>query len=196
MAVKEDGEALPFADRVGVGVRLPRGRQEDAFLQRQGRGRKSGIHYGSSKTKPVASFSPNSLGLYDMNGNPVLSSVSLLGFRLARDNCPFSLFSVFPFSGKLPVVESAVPYTLDSATTATSGFSCSSPAPCLRSPIEVRCPPVAESGFGPWCDAEDREGGNHGHNRETKQHKDSPECLLVPSQCDNDGSAQHAKTHL
>ena len=57
------------SDRVGVGVRLPRGRQEDAFLQRQERGRKSGIHYGSSKTKPVASFSPNSLGLYDMSGN-------------------------------------------------------------------------------------------------------------------------------
>jgi formylglycine-generating enzyme required for sulfatase activity len=30
---------------------------------------KSGIHYTSSKTKPVASFSPNSLGLYDMSGN-------------------------------------------------------------------------------------------------------------------------------
>jgi formylglycine-generating enzyme required for sulfatase activity len=30
---------------------------------------KSGIHYGSSKTKPVASFAQNSLGLYDMSGN-------------------------------------------------------------------------------------------------------------------------------
>jgi len=30
---------------------------------------KSAIHYTSSKTKPVASFSPNSLGLYDMSGN-------------------------------------------------------------------------------------------------------------------------------
>ena len=30
---------------------------------------KSGIHYTSSKIKPVASFSPNSLGLYDMSGN-------------------------------------------------------------------------------------------------------------------------------
>jgi formylglycine-generating enzyme required for sulfatase activity len=30
---------------------------------------KSGIHYRSSKTKPVASFAPNSLGLYDMSGN-------------------------------------------------------------------------------------------------------------------------------
>jgi formylglycine-generating enzyme required for sulfatase activity len=30
---------------------------------------KSEINYGDSKTKPVASFSPNSLGLYDMSGN-------------------------------------------------------------------------------------------------------------------------------
>jgi formylglycine-generating enzyme required for sulfatase activity len=30
---------------------------------------KSEIHYGGFKTKPVASFSPNSLGLYDMSGN-------------------------------------------------------------------------------------------------------------------------------
>ena len=30
---------------------------------------KSGIHYRSSKTKPVASFAPNSFGLYDMSGN-------------------------------------------------------------------------------------------------------------------------------
>ena len=30
---------------------------------------KSGIHYDRRKTKPVASFSPNSLGLYDMSGN-------------------------------------------------------------------------------------------------------------------------------
>jgi formylglycine-generating enzyme required for sulfatase activity len=30
---------------------------------------KFAIHYGSSKTKPVASFPPNSLGLYDMSGN-------------------------------------------------------------------------------------------------------------------------------
>ena len=30
---------------------------------------KSEISYGDSKTKPVANFSPNSLGLYDMSGN-------------------------------------------------------------------------------------------------------------------------------
>jgi formylglycine-generating enzyme required for sulfatase activity len=30
---------------------------------------KSEIHYGGSETKPVASFSPNSLSLYDMSGN-------------------------------------------------------------------------------------------------------------------------------
>jgi formylglycine-generating enzyme required for sulfatase activity len=30
---------------------------------------KSGIHYNGGETKPVASFSPNSLGLYDMSGN-------------------------------------------------------------------------------------------------------------------------------
>ena len=30
---------------------------------------KSEIHYRSPKTKPVASFAPNSLGLYDMSGN-------------------------------------------------------------------------------------------------------------------------------
>ena len=30
---------------------------------------KSAIHYGSAKPKPVASFAPNSLGLYDMSGN-------------------------------------------------------------------------------------------------------------------------------
>ena len=31
--------------------------------------RKSEIHYDSNRTKPVASFAPNSLGLYDMSGN-------------------------------------------------------------------------------------------------------------------------------
>ena len=30
---------------------------------------KSGIHYDGGKTTPVARFSPNSLGLYDMSGN-------------------------------------------------------------------------------------------------------------------------------
>ena len=30
---------------------------------------KSGIHYNGGETKPVASFAPNSLGLYDMSGN-------------------------------------------------------------------------------------------------------------------------------
>jgi formylglycine-generating enzyme required for sulfatase activity len=30
---------------------------------------KSEIHFDGSKTKPVASFAPNSLGLYDMSGN-------------------------------------------------------------------------------------------------------------------------------
>jgi formylglycine-generating enzyme required for sulfatase activity len=39
------------------------------FCNGKGEASKSGIHYNGSETTPVARFSPNSLGLYDMSGN-------------------------------------------------------------------------------------------------------------------------------
>jgi len=65
--------------RSGKGFRLPteaeweyacrEGGKKVRYCNGKDEASKSGIHYRSSKTKPVASFAPNSLGLYDMSGN-------------------------------------------------------------------------------------------------------------------------------
>ena len=39
------------------------------FCNGKDKASKSEIHFDGSKSKPVASFAPNSLGLYDMSGN-------------------------------------------------------------------------------------------------------------------------------
>ena len=65
--------------RSGKGFRLPteaeweyacrEGGRKVRFCNGKDKASKSEIHFDGSKSKPVASFAPNSLGLYDMSGN-------------------------------------------------------------------------------------------------------------------------------
>ena len=75
MAQRQDRPILPFADRGGVGIRLPRRHDHALFLWQRSQASSAitpGIEENSDfKYQKVGKKKPNPWGLYDMYGNVV-----------------------------------------------------------------------------------------------------------------------------
>ena len=74
VALAQDGQGVPAAERIGVGVRSARGATTDyGWGDEIGKARANcdgcGSRWDDEKTAPVGSFGTNEFGLYDVHGN-------------------------------------------------------------------------------------------------------------------------------